>query len=145
MFTRGLSGLIFPLYGLGTELFERMFDKKIEISEILYYPYCREALTNFKEAGFTVVTYKDFYVFTLAVRKPFRNAKVASKLYQHFLDNIINKYFSEKKLYRVETRTWGDNIVAKKLLKKLGFSLTQVVSHERGENIHTEYYVKQIQ
>ncbi|MEM5855034.1 MAG: GNAT family N-acetyltransferase [Candidatus Aenigmatarchaeota archaeon] len=302
---QGLKWTYFPLYDLGAELFERMFGKKIDISEVLYYPYCHEILTNFKEAGFTVVAYKDFYelensapykqddlyvsfsvaginaflsqiedekmkkmfekeflelcriynppifshrgffalrkpytdldfrlippqtandkekqkltdfikevssdfvppletrtpdsefreanlnyaeyllryyynlvcflrensdewvgllsfriresfsrpgvscfyVSTLAVRRPFRNAKVASKLYQYFLDTVIGKYFGERKIYLVETRTWADNVAVKKLLKNLGFSLTLVIPHDRGENIHTEYYVKEI-
>ena len=303
---QGLKWTYFTLYDLGNELFKRMFGKVIDISEILYYPYCREILDNFKEVGFCVVSYKDFYeleefnapygkeelyvsfsvaginvflsqiedeeekgrfekeflrlceihtppifahrgffalrkpysnlafylipprsasyeesqkmnafirevssdfvppletrtpddefyegdtkyaeyllahyynlicffeknpdewigllsfriknsfsnpgtpciyVSTLAVKRPFRNARVATQLYNYFLNKVVDKYTRERKIRLIETRTWNTNIASRKLLGNLGFRLVKVIPHHRGENLHTEYYIKNV-
>lgn len=72
-----------------------------------------------------------FYLSTIAVKKSFRRVGVGEKLYREIL-----KVFPE--LY---TRTWSTNQIHKNLLEKLGFEKVYVVENDRGDRIHTEYYM----
>ena len=73
-----------------------------------------------------------FYLSTIAVKRAFRRLGVAEKLYERLLKEYPVLY----------TRTWSSNEAHQNLLRKFGFKKVYVVENDRGQGIHTEYYMK---
>jgi len=76
------------------------------------------------------------YLSTIAVDPNYRGRKIASKLYQFFIDKSTIIF---KANYLV-TRTWSTNKEHINLLHKLGFKLAKIVPNARGEGIDTIYF-----
>lgn len=75
------------------------------------------------------------YVSTVIVHPSYRGEGITEKLYRELLN--------ERKL-PLATRTWSTNYAHIHILDKLQFDVVAILKNDRGKNIDTVYYMKNI-
>ncbi|MGC9110039.1 MAG: GNAT family N-acetyltransferase [Caldimicrobium sp.] len=114
---QGLKWTYFPLYDLAKELFERKYGTKINLSDYLYYPLRREAVENFKQVGFKVVSTEDFYEF-----EGFSASYSKDELYKSFSVAGLNVFKCQIKDKREQKKFVKDFLLLCKTIKPPSFS-----------------------
>ncbi len=114
---QGLKWTYFPLYDLANELFERKYGTKINLSNYLYYPSCREALENFKQVGFKVVSTEDFYEL-----EDFSAPYSREELYESFSVAGLNVFRCQIKDKKEQEKFVKDFLIMCKIIEPLSFS-----------------------
>lgn len=83
--------------------------------------------------------YNSPYIVTVATLKSYRRKGFATILLKKCLSDLKNK-----KLKKVKVRTWSKNKASLHFYKKLGFKPYKIVKNDRGKNINTIYFQKDL-
>lgn len=80
------------------------------------------------------------YVSTTIVEKSYRKNHIAKDMNKYMFKNII----PNRNITYITRRTWSTNIASINYIESMGFKIVKKVKDDRGKNIHTLYYAKEI-
>lgn len=115
-------------------LFEQSFIVALENEKVVGFMSFRENYIPAEIKVENMLWYNFCYVSTIIVDREYRKHGLATQFY-HELFKLFDL---------ITTRTWSINYGHLNILQKLDFKLVKRISNDRGENIDTVYFLKNV-